>query len=552
MPLAENLKSERLRRATQKQSRVASPVGGLNFLNSTMDFPPDDAYVLDNVFPRPFGCEIRKGWRNWVPAANKFPAAVKTVMTYAGATKAAGRVFASYDQNPSIIYDVTTQNAAPVLSLTPSSNSDNPGEWYHSNFVTQGGNFLLAVSAGAGYYSYNAGTWTEHVDGTVAGEIDWPVGFGSLTTTKNIAFIWVWKNRVWFLMKDSAIAFYLPVGQISGLAAAFDFGQQLDLGGSLLWASDWTYDSGSGIDDALILASTEGQILVYEGTDPANAATFQLKGRWFAGRFPVGRRNFCEHGGQVQFLCEYGMISISDLVSGKLHTSGLAGTLGAKINPRLSRQLSENLDKQYWFLLPYPTDEMLIIGTPLSDNMGLHQTLCMNSLNNAWCTFSGLDILSADVFQGQLIYGTSDGLVNQGLYGFEDGLSADGLVKGDAVTGRLQGAFNDYGEPNMNKRMLRIKVYGVSNSDPSFFARFQPEYVFNVPIDAPAPRVGIYPLWDDAIWDEAIWAEGDGSFHRWFGVNGFGKKMSLQLAIRGAGQVTYTDHEALFEVGLGL
>jgi len=540
-----------------------------------MDFPDQDAYVLDNVLPRAYGCEIRKGWRHWIPLANKLTGAVNTIMTYQGSVRSQSRIFASPTGaagSVSNIYDVTTQGVAPVLSKAPSTVSDVPGEWYYTNFVSQGGNFLLTVSSGAGYYTYQTGRtpteWVEvlNVVGPpptlptlpAANTIYWPVGY-SIASTKNIAFIWMWKNRVWFLMKNSSVAFYLPVGQMVGEAHAFDFGQQLNQGGSLLWASNWTYDSGEGIDDGLVLASTEGQIIVYQGTDPDNAATFQLKGRWYAGRFPYGRRNFCDHGGNIVFLCEYGVVDISDLVSGRLHTTTLSGSMGYKFNPRLSRQISDSIDKQYWFLHPYATEEMLVVGTPLLDMLGNRQTVAMNSVTSAWCTVSGMDFRCADVFYGQFIYGTADGMVNQAFFGNEDGVPADGLKHGDIVTARIQGAFFDYGEPNLNKRMLRVKLYGRSQSDPSFFARYLPEYHLEEPISAPTPNKDDKALWAgappntaDAVWDFSKWGEADGSFHKWFGVSGFGKKLSLQIAIRGSGQIAYTDHEALFEIGIGL
>jgi hypothetical protein len=62
----------------------------------------------------------------------------------------------------------------------------------------------------------------------------------------------------------------------------------------------------------------------------------------------------------------------------------------------------------------------------------------------------------------------------------------------------------------------------------------------------------VLPFWDLAIWDESVWAAGSGSFHHWFGVNGFGKKLSLQFAMRGGGKVLATDYEVLYEKGIGL
>jgi hypothetical protein len=549
------------------------PTGGLNFVDNTLDFPATDAYVLDNILAKPFGCEIRKGWRNWMPAASNLGAAVRSILVYTAEKSSNSELFCSAATNPSYIRRITTQNTAPsangnAATLTPSTNSDIPGEWYYANLVTIGGNFLLCVSAGAGYYYFKSpagvDSWTEVItgDGVAANTIKFPAGDSH--TTKDICFVWIWKNRVWFLVRNSAVAYYLPVTSLSGILQAFDFGQQLDMGGSLQWACNWTYDSGSGIDDSLVLVSDQGQMLVYTGTDPSNAATFSQKGCWFAGRQPVGRRNFCEHGGQVMFLCEYGIVNISDLVSGRLHTSNLSGTIGWKVNPRLASLVSSNLDQpidlvhnsqgaRYWTLMAYPTEELLYLGTPLLDiNTGLHQHMGMNSLTNAWSTFSNIDALSMANYQGQMIYGTSDGLVNQAFYGYADNQSADGALKGDYVTARSQGAFHDFGSPNMNKRMLRIKLYGLSNTPPAYFARFRAEYDLSTPIDAPNPEASIYPLWDDAIWDQAIWAQGDGSFHRWYGVTGYGKKLSLQLAMRGAGHVLATDHETLYEQGIGL
>jgi len=563
-----------VRRVTQKQARVASPVGGLNFINSTMDFPLEDAYVLDNMLPRAYGCEIRKGWRNWVPEANKFTAAVKTIMTYAGATKNASRIFACPAEPTSKIYNVTTLGAVPIVSLTPTTAPTVPGEWYFTNYVNISGNLLLVVAAGAGYYIYDGSGdvtgWRRIIDGDGvtpdgSGKIN-SIKFPAVTaptvpmTVDKIAFVWIWKTRVWFLRKDSSLVYYLPSGQVTGIAAEFDFGQQLNQGGSLQWAGNWTYDSGDGIDDGLILASTEGQILVYEGTDPAVAASFQMKGRWYAGRFPYGRRNFCDHGGNIVFLCEYGIVSISDLVSGRLHTANLAGSVGYKMNPRLSRQVSENLDKPYWFMHPYAPDEMLVVGTPMYDMIGYRQTVAMNSVTDAWCTFSGMDFLSADVFHGQFIYGSANGTVNQAFFGNLDGMKFDN-TGGVLVSARLQGAFNDYGEPNLNKRILRVKLYGRAQADPTFNARYLSEYKLEDPISAPTAKVDKVYRWDDdgsstgtrgSRWDEALWTDDDGSFHRWFGVAGFGKKLSLQIAMRGAGTTAYTDHEAVFEIGNGL
>lgn len=528
------------------------PVKGLNFVENVMTMSPEYAFILDNFIARPWGVEVRKGWRYWLPLPFAYP--VKTVMVMNGKVTANTKLFCSTGEPASTIYDITTTNVAPVVSLTPSTPPIVPGEWYFTNFVAPGNVFLCIVAAGAGYYMYsNPSGWVEVVlgDGVTPNTIKFPVG--DTTTTKDLAFIWTWKNRVWFLKKDSAVAYYLPLGQLYGELETFDFGPQLINGGSLAFGTNWTYDAGSGMDDSLVLASTQGDVLIYQGTDPADITKFALKGCWYAGRMPYGRRNFCPHGGNVLIATEYGVITVADLVAGRIHTSDLAyGGLGGMLNPRIANFISSSIDQPYWFLIPCPTQEVLLVGTPFVDPFNLLlQTYAMNSLSNAWSTFTNVEMHSADMYRGKLIYGTVDGKVIEGLTGYRDGDDSAGTVLGDTVIGRMQTAFNDYETPNLNKTMKRAKIYGRVGAQPSLHVSFLSEYNFVI---SPAPETSTEEsraLWDIALWDVSNWGADVASLNRWFGVAAFGKRMSLRLAARGANSVLLSDYEACFAVGTG-
>jgi hypothetical protein len=528
------------------------PIGGLNYVDSMVSMPPQDAWMMDNLIARPFGVEIRKGWQYWVPKASSFANEVRTLIPFTAQSNANNKLFAAPAITTGAIYDVTNQNVAPTLALTPSTQPDIAGEWFYCNYTTPGGGFLCMVAGGAGYYVYSAaGGWVEYPTGTGASKIEFPAG--DLTTTKDFCFCWVWKNRLWFLKRSSAVAYYLPINQISGKVASFDFGAQLDHGGALNYATGWTYDSGSGMDDGLIIVSNEGDALLYEGTDPANAATFQLKGVWYLGRSPTGRRSFCQLGGNVLFLTEYGVSSASDMVAGKLHVADLSASVGYKINPKLARIVSQGTTDKYWFLLPYPTEELLLIGTPwINDDVGTRQSFVMNSITNAWSTISEMDILCAEVFQGNFYFGTRTGDVVWGFRNWNDAVSADGVTLGPEVTGRLQGSFQDLGSPVKNKRALRVKIYGFSDSQPSIYVIMKDEYKINELLNTPSPIALASPSWDTSVWDKGIWNSTLGSFRRWIGITGFGKRLSTQLAIRGSGRVLMTDYEVLFETGIGL
>ena len=511
-----------------------------------MTMSPDDTYLCDNLIPSAKGLEVRKGWKFWVPDSLDFSTEVRTLMTFNAQDPANSKVFAGVNVGNGLIYDVTTQNSAPVLALTPSTAADVPGEWYWTNFVTPGLNVILMVSAGAGYYIYDfVNGWREITAGTGSNKITFP----DSTTTKDLAFIWIWKRRVWFLKKNSNTAYYLPIDSITGSAQLFEFGAQMPRGGALSFGTNWTYDSGDGIDDALVIVSRQGDVLIYEGTDPANAATFAQKGTWYAGRVPYGRRGYSQYGGDIVMMTEYGMVRLSDLISGKLHTTEIGGTIATKINPLLADAISDYIEQRYWFVIPYPTEELLIIGSPYLNTISQSLTsFAMNAHTAGWCTFSNMDMLCATVFNGKLIMGTRKGEIIQALTGFRDGDSADGVIFGDEVTGRCQGAFLDYGLPNNNKRMLRVKVYGSSQDYPSFLIIFKDEYNLQEFLNVSAPAAKIRALWDVGVWDLTEWQSGDvSSFRRWIGVAAYGKKLSMQFVVRGSGPTILSDFETLFE-----
>ena len=537
---------------TQKQIRLPAPIGGLNLGSAAFNIPIEDAFVVDNVVLRPFGLEVRKGWRYWVPAANNFTGEVRTLMSFNSSVEVNDRLFAAPNVAAGTVYNVTTPNVAPTVAFIPTTPPTTPGEWYSVNYRTPGGNFLCAVSAGAGYFNYSTvAGWVEVASGSGAGKIEFPAG--DTTTTKDFATCFVWKNRLWFIKKDSSVAYYLPVQSITGKVVPFDFGPLLAHGGSLAFGADWTYDGGGGMDDFLIIMGTNGDMLVYQGTDPAAATTFEVKGVWYAGRLPGGRRGFCQHGGDLLILTEFGVQRVSDYVSGRISDPIGQASLAPKFNPWLARLVTRDIAFNYWFILPYPTEELLYVGSPIvSLTTGTRLNYLMNALTNNWSSTSGLDTLCAVLFQGRFMYGTRDGKVLQGFYGVRDGDNYTSSVFGNEVTAQINTGFYDYGSPTANKTATRVRLCGITQGPFAFFAKIVPEYNIVENQQSPPPNTLSGYSWDVGLWNQATWEELRATFHDWFGVAGFGKKLALQLSFRSQGGTVITDYEVTFKEGIGL
>jgi hypothetical protein len=252
-------------------------------------------------------------------------------------------------------------------------------------------------------------------------------------------------------------------------------------------------------------------------------------------------------------LTEFGLVRIEDLVAGGSHTADAANTIGVKVNPQLSRAITILSESRYWFIQPYLTEEVVIIGSPRINDANLRQSFVMTSLTNAWSSILDLDLLSTVTWKGQLIFGSRTGVVGQAFYNYTDGAKSDGTGGGELVTGSVQPSFTDLGTPNKNKRVLRVKIYGLSDGRPNLVAKVVPEYDLNMNLNVSSPLSSGGAAWDAALWDAAVWSQlSMGTYHRWIGVSAFGKKLALQLAIRGIGQTVITDYEILYEDGIGL
>jgi hypothetical protein len=488
---------------------------------------------------------------------------VGTIRAYTDGTGLNEKLFACTDDVNNTLWDISVQGAVPptpqTLPGTPpvtsfvAGQADIPGEWSFVQFNNYAGSYLCTLLQGNGYYYYNTPTgWVQvaNGDGVVANTLKLEYE-GVTYQIVDLGFIFSWKNRIWLLHKEGGLAWYLPVGQITGVATGLDLGQLLRRGGGLAYATSWTFDSGEGMDDNLVFVSHNGDMVVYEGSDPDT--DFQLKGSWFVGRIPVGRRGFGQYAGDILIVTEFGVLSVSDLVSGKLQDMKGQSSVAPRYNPTLARSVSSSITQQYWQLFSYPQEELVLVLAPVIDPITLSElTYCMTHFSQAWSVFAGFPAYCAGRFAGQMIIGSKTGKVYQGLFGYRDGTTVDQVTPGSEIVGTVQTGFSDCGSPTQNKRAQRVKLSGRADGIPGYIAKVNGEYEFT---RAAQPTDGYYSsgsLWDVGIWDEAVWLAQSVSFGKWFGVAGVDKKLAVQIRLRGSGYTLLTDYEMTFEEGIGL
>ena len=266
-------------------SSVPAPVGGWNARDSYAAMGASDAVILENFFPLPYAVSLRKGFTEWVTGITD---PVETVLQYRPPT-GNGELFAAAGAN---IFDVSSSGAVGAAEVSALTSA----QWQYINFSVGGTAYLYAVNGADKPLLYNGATWTP-IDGASV-----PAVTGVTTTT--LANINIHKTRVWFCENGTLKAWYLPTNAVGGAALALDLSNLCQRGGYLVTMATWSYDNGRGMDDYAVFVTSEGEVIVYQGTDPASSATWSLVGVYAIGT-PLGRRCAVKYGGDLLLISQF-------------------------------------------------------------------------------------------------------------------------------------------------------------------------------------------------------------------------------------------------------
>ena len=526
MPLTEVKPYKSPRRTAAAQvallMSVPAPTGGLNFRDPISEMPATDAMVMDNFIPQRTGCLLRKGWKF---SCNSLTDPITSLFSYNAANSDDDKLFAASGGS---IWDVTGTDAVEDQAATGSTD----GIWSTTQFALVSGEVvLLAVSPGAGYWVYRTSGWTQTT----------PTGLPT-----DLSSIAVWKNRVWFTEDKTSTVYYLQtIDAIDGTAIAFEMGSLLRNGGSVRGLINWTLDSGFGVDDYLVVVGTEGDVGIWQGTDPTSAATFGLKGVWYVGPVPAVGRFFTSYGGDVMILSELGLVPMSRLVNGQF--SEIQPGPSSKIQNVLSPIIEKYRTDASWDIILVPNSDVLIIKLPPQN--GIYVQYAMNVNTGAWCTFSGMPMVCTALLNGQLYFATDDKGIAKGLFGEEDGMKLD-LLGGDAIAGNIQGAFNAFDMPGRLKRFTMVRPVFIAEQAPGVKLRMNTQYSFTSVAGTPSFSGTTFSEWDTAIWGTAKWSGVSNTYESWFGVSGVGYFGAVRMRVKGVGgSTTLSSYHVLYEPG---
>ena len=520
---------------TSQSMLFPAPVGGWianrsKALSRGPGMPPGAA-VLENWFPTATGAKLRRGTkRHATIGVGEDP--VFSLFTYHVGTQE--QMFAA---TMTTIYDVSNiTNAYPleigvgdgdvlganapdeavgdppdpgVVMLSGQTN----GSWVVSPMTTSGGNFLRGVNGSDVPWVYDGATFSTTPALTF--------GAGEQAEPQDLSFVWTYKRRQFFIRGNSLDAYYLPVDNVGGELAVLPMGAVFSLGGSLLFGASWSLGTSSagGLSAQCIFVTTEGEVAVYQGSNPGDINDWSLVGVYRIGK-PLGKEAFIRAGGDIIIATTIGFLPLS--VAIQKDVAALAtGAVSSPIEEAWTEAVLRR-GQGDWQCVTWSDQSMVLIAPPVSDD---RTVFVANANTGAWCKFTGWMPRCWAVWRGGLYFGSDGGQVVQA--------NITGSDQGGTYTGRYMGLFDDLGAPASRKlaRFARATLQSTVAITPDVAVAF--DWRMDFPAAPNAEPAQVDNVWDGAAWDQAVWDSASLSsvYNQWTSVGGSGARLAPVVQI---------------------
>ena len=280
-------------------------------------------------------------------------------------------------------------------------------------------------------------------------------------------------------------------------------------GGYIVAHGTWTIDAGQGVDDHYVIMTNQGQVIVYQGTDPTSSSTWSMVGVWDIGA-PVGARSLYKYAGDMLIISQDGVVPLS----GALQSSRVQPRVAItdKIQYAISEAVTNYASNFGWQIMYVPTINQLWLNVPIQEGQNQQQYV-MNTITGAWCNYTGWNANCMEMFNDEPYFG-GNGYVAHAYYGLTDDINN--------ITATGLQAFNNFNSAGTLKRFTMSRPIFRTDGQPSIFAGVNIDFNINIPTTSLTYTPNTYASWDSGVWDASTWGGGLNVLQNWQGLNGVG------------------------------
>lgn len=263
----------------------------------------------------------------------------------------------------------------------------------------------------SGYY-YNGTTWG------LTG-YTYPVGFTPMSGC-------VFKNRLYFVDKGTALVGYSGIDYISGTITSVDLSSITTSKTKLLGIRSVSMSEGISQDNVLCFCFDNGEVLAYSGSYP-NSSDWRIVGRFVIPK-PIDYHSFVDANGDSFVITECGLISLRDLFAkggDKALNEGISGAITNRWDQIMSALFPNGVvdSSGQWVKGHYDQgrDRIVIVFSDYVTKAGVKSTgsffrLIYSFKTQSWWEHYGAlnaaSVSSSAMFKNDLYYGTT---VNGGV-----------------------------------------------------------------------------------------------------------------------------------------
>jgi hypothetical protein len=454
-------------RTSGKPYPLAAPTRGLKTDSALLGLAPEYAITLDNLICQPDALVTRLGYTEWL-----------TGLTGQGSVLFqyhSGSVQKLFVADSVGVYDASSAGAVGSAVAARTT-----GRGRSTQFSTSAGHFLYYVNGVDSPLLFDGTTWTA-ITGVSSPAITGP-------TTSLFAHVISYRQRLMFLPAGKLSFYYLAVDSVSGAATEFRLGSLLNKGGVAIGQAVWTIDGGEGQDDLYVIASSEGEVVIFGGSDPADPTAWAPLGVFDLGK-PVSRDCFLKFGGDLLYLSEAGIYPLSKaLVAAGIDRSK---TISTNIDPTISSAIRTYKENDGWQMIAFPRWSLVILNVPGSPSF----QYVYNTQSRGWSRFTGLNAVSWADYEGSVFFCDGDK-----VFKAFDGPADNGA----AIPWTFDSAYNRFGALNQQHPLL-VRPLLAQNIPSEYSIGFAQDFT-NRYLSQTVPRSGgTGGLWDSGLWDTALW-----------------------------------------------
>ena len=504
------------KRVNAQIQHVSAPLKGLSLSSKLIPGDPLTATILDN----------------WVIVENQITSRPGTDLVLTDAAAAPIETFVPFFGSPNKLA-VATAGKLELISGTSLHTGFLGNDWSWTSFSNLGtAEYTVMVNGIDGVWSWDGGAALVHETVTAPASATWVV-----PALFNIVISHM--NRLWFADSSNLAVYYLPIQQKAGEVKVLPLNAVCRRGGNIRAMATWSLDGGAGMDDHLVIFSSNGEAVVYTGLDPDS--DFQLVGIY---RFdsPMSKHCIVNYGGELYVLISTGLVPMSTLMRAETEQLGQSDRNVFSAFNELSQNYRANGG---WSAMQDPGSGRIICNLPKGGTNNYRQMVRFMP-NPVWASWSSIPSRSWGWVDNRLYFGTDDGKVYQMDPAF---LNDDG----QAIRVDVQAAWSSFRSVAI-KQFKMILPYLQSDGVPAPYVDIRVDYDMSPPLNQPdvtfaAPGA----TWDVATWDIDGWAQGVSVKNNWQGVSGIGRVGAPRLtALINNCTLSLNGWDVLFEGGAAL